>query len=55
VNVYKLDFLDKNFAKGSSVASHSKSDVQVTIDLRTKLISTEFFFDKPITVHTQCQ
>ena len=55
VNVYKLDFLDKNFAKGSSVASYSKSDVQVTIDLRTKLVSTEFLFDRPITTHTQCQ
>lgn len=55
VNVYKLDFLDKNFAKGSSVAPHSKSDVQITLDLRTKLVSTEFYFDKAVTVHSQCK
>lgn len=55
VNVYKLEYIDKNFAKGSSISMYSKSDTDITIDLKTKIITTTFAFDKPVRVYTQCK
>jgi hypothetical protein len=55
VNVYKLDYLDKNFAKGSGKTLHSNTNINLTIDLKTRIVTTQFLFDKPTIIYFQCK